>query len=130
MVVTLIDLLLSLSDKPSEIWDKIFVCFNKYYPDQLEEKDNYIDVIRRLLQLTINVDPDICIYFTDDIEEIGCISVHIKDPTGSYSPLGTPWKVFLGFIIDENTLEQYSKQDIVGHCLWEMTFLGFNEEKI
>jgi len=32
--------------------------------------------------------------------------------------------------IEQESLSKYSELDIIGHCLWEMTFYGFTQEKI
>lgn len=40
------------------------------------------------------------------------------------------WKEWLGMEIFEETISKYSKLDIVCHCLWEMTFHGYNEEDV
>lgn len=32
--------------------------------------------------------------------------------------------------IDPNTLKTFSKLEIISHCLYEMTFIGFEEEEI
>lgn len=32
--------------------------------------------------------------------------------------------------LDRATLEAYSGPDIIAHCLWEMTFFGFDQETI
>lgn len=44
----------------------------------------------------------------------------------------SPWNEWLGMKIDESTFNNINlmKSDIVAHCLWEMTFLSYNEEKI
>jgi hypothetical protein len=32
--------------------------------------------------------------------------------------------------IDENTLQDFTELEIIAHCLYEMTFMGFEEEEI
>ena len=41
-----------------------------------------------------------------------------------------PWTEWLGMEIDADTLAKYSPSDLVAHCLWEMTFCGFDETAI
>ncbi len=38
--------------------------------------------------------------------------------------VGTPWQEWLSMQIDKDTLNDYSKNEIITHCLWEMTFFG------
>jgi hypothetical protein len=42
----------------------------------------------------------------------------------------TPWKEWLGMKLSQSTVDNYSDKEIVSHCLWEMTYYGFTEEKI
>lgn len=130
MGVTLIDLISSClnNSDSSVIWDKIEPYFEKHYPEQLDQKNNYINVIETLLTLVPIVDHTTCIYFME--HDGDDITVHLKDSIESFSTLGTPWNVFLGYKIDDPTLEKYCKEQIIAHCLWEITFLGFDEKKI
>lgn len=43
-----------------------------------------------------------------------------------YSLVGNSFKEWLGFYIGEKTLKKMLKQNIICHCLWEMTFFGFD----
>jgi hypothetical protein len=42
----------------------------------------------------------------------------------------TQWDEWLGMRIDRSTQQSYSHDDIVAHCLWEMTFYGFDQATI
>ncbi|VGO16188.1 hypothetical protein PDESU_04778 [Pontiella desulfatans] len=48
----------------------------------------------------------------------------------SYALSLSPWNEWLGMEIDAATAEHYSDEDILAHCLWEMTWHGFEEESI
>jgi hypothetical protein len=50
----------------------------------------------------------------------------------SYAIEMTPWNEWLGMEIDQETANnvELTRADIVAHCMWEMTFFGFEEEKI
>jgi hypothetical protein len=41
-----------------------------------------------------------------------------------------PWNEWLGMHLEPNSLEQFSHDEIVAHCLWEMTFYGFDQTTI
>ena len=129
--MTLIELLNSLSNphvpnNANLIWEKVKPCFEKYYPKQLHNTQNYIELIDYLLNLGIVVDPGTYIYFT--YEDNSYVAVHIKDSHRSWSALAVPWNIFLGFNIEHSTMQNYSKEDIIGHCLWEMTYFGFTQD--
>ena len=40
------------------------------------------------------------------------------------------WAEWLGMEIDPESTNKYSELEIIAHCLYEMTFLGFDEESI
>ena len=42
----------------------------------------------------------------------------------------TPWNEWLGMDIDKDTLQDFTELEIIAHCLFEMTFMGFDEEEI
>lgn len=41
-----------------------------------------------------------------------------------------PWEEWLGMELDPSTLQAHSGSDIIAHCLWEMTFFGFDQATI
>lgn len=48
----------------------------------------------------------------------------------SYAIEFTPWEEWLGMEVDPATLEAFDEVAIIAHCLWEMTFAGFDQETI
>lgn len=42
----------------------------------------------------------------------------------------TPWSEWLGMPIREQTFKDYSELDVMAHCLWEISWMGFDEEII
>ena len=48
----------------------------------------------------------------------------------SYAIEFKPWDEWLGMTIAEQTLKEFSEPQILAHCLYEMTFVGFNQEEI
>ncbi|MCL0060381.1 hypothetical protein M1N88_00625 [Dehalococcoidia bacterium] len=60
-------------------------------------------------------------HFKDD--EIGNQEV-------SYGIDFTDWAEWLGMEIDQESFSKYSELDIIGHCLWEVTFYGFIQDDI
>lgn len=38
------------------------------------------------------------------------------------------WEAWLGMEVDSTTYQKYSCPEILAHCLWEMTFMGFNQD--
>lgn len=42
----------------------------------------------------------------------------------------TPWEEWLSMNIDNKTLKSMSSADIIAHCLYEMTFMSFDQNEI
>jgi hypothetical protein len=40
------------------------------------------------------------------------------------------WNKWVGMKIAEDTMERYSVNDVIAHCLFEVTFMGFDEKTI
>jgi len=41
-----------------------------------------------------------------------------------------PWQKWLGMAVSPQTLQEFSPEEVVAHCLWEMTFISFDETEI
>jgi hypothetical protein len=41
----------------------------------------------------------------------------------------TPWEEWLGMNLEASTFEAFTQAEIVAHCLWEMTWHGFDQRK-
>jgi hypothetical protein len=48
----------------------------------------------------------------------------------SYALEFASWAQWLGYEVEQATLKKMPKEEIVAHCLWEMTFIGFTQNKI
>ena len=60
------------------------------------------------------------------------LEFHPKNEEETYS-LGiefTPWRQWLGMHVNKQSLIAFSELEIIVHCLYEMTFVGFSEEAI
>jgi hypothetical protein len=42
----------------------------------------------------------------------------------------SPWEEWLAIRVPESLLKKMTGTEIVAHCVWEMTFYGFTQEKI
>lgn len=40
------------------------------------------------------------------------------------------WAEWLGMVVDGETSRRYTPTEILAHCVWEMSFFGFDEETI
>ena len=48
----------------------------------------------------------------------------------SYGLEFNSWDKWLGMEIDKETLDKFSNEEIIAHCLWEMTFIDYDQTKI
>jgi hypothetical protein len=42
----------------------------------------------------------------------------------------SPWEEWLAIRVPQSLLDKMTPAEIVAHCVWEMTFYGFSQEKI
>jgi hypothetical protein len=52
------------------------------------------------------------------------------DPEVTYGLDFKPWNEWLGMNLEPDSLEQFSHEQIIAHCLWEMTFYSFDQTTI
>lgn len=42
----------------------------------------------------------------------------------------TKWEEWLGMEVSKDSMSRFAPSEVVAHCLWEMTYLGFSQEAI
>lgn len=82
------------------------------------DKKYYTGVSGRNGTLNKKNDPE---YFKDD---------EAANRETSYAIEFAPWAEWLGMEVDQATLEEYNDLEIISHCLYEMTFYGFDQKTI
>jgi len=132
-------------------WDDVYSTFMQLYLDQEKNIEGYKRVFEELRTLE-PVETKMCIVIEDVFDEYDkeyCAHVSGKDGTLNkesgpehfkedevgnqgvlYAIEFTDWAEWLAMEIEQESLSKYSELDIIGHCLWEMTFYGFTQEKI
>jgi len=138
-----------LIDKYS--WGDVWSTFRKLYSDQEKNCEGYKQVFSELRTIK-PVETKMRIVIEDVPEEGNQESyVHVSGKDGtlkkaihskhfkndgmgnqeeSFAIEYTPWKKWLGMKIDPLSSERYSEDEIIAHCLWEMTFAGFDQASI
>ena len=124
-------------------WDAIAARFLTLYPDQEKSLAGYQHVYEELralppvetnmrLVLEEMFDDHEKAYYTDVSGKNGTLKKN--DAQGNqeetYGLDFTDWAEWLGMEIDPAALAYYSELDIIGHCLWELTFYGYSRETI
>ncbi|NLI79961.1 MAG: hypothetical protein GX442_26385 [Candidatus Riflebacteria bacterium] len=132
-------------------WEDIWPHFRKLYPDSKNSREGYKQVFSELhtikpratrMRIVLEEVP------TERNQE-GYVhvfgkngtlrkTVHPKhfndskkdDPEESFAIEYIPWEEWLGMSIDQPSTERFSGVEIIVHCLWEMTFAGFDQASI
>lgn len=127
----------------SHNWLSVELTLLQLYPDQKNIVDEYRNVFGKL-KLLEPEDYDMSIVLTeydcdnDDESEIRTyINVSgrrsIKEEnvlTDSYAIEFVAWKNWLGMDLAPETTKNFSDLEIIAHCLYEMTFAGYDEDEI
>ncbi len=121
----------------NQTWQIISSKFLEIYPDAEEDLDGYKSVFEKLLVMTPE-EFDMSIVITHEKDEdqeyfdVSGLHNHPKNEEENYSQgiEFMPWPQWLGMDINKETLEDFSEQEIIVHCLYEMCFVGFSEEEI
>lgn len=125
-------------------WLSVELTLLQLYPDQDKMVDEYRNVYKKL-KITEPADYDeleiILIEYEDDSafenDEETYIDVSgrnkMSDPNEiiySYALEFLEWDKWLGMDLATETIEKFSDLEIIAHCLYEMTFVDYDEEAI
>ena len=121
----------------SNSWLSIETILLQLYPGEEINRFGYLDVFDELLYMNPE-DSDIEIVVEQQIddfdgEEYVDVSGSYKNPKEeefSQALEFTPWNEWLGIDISQESLDDFTELEIIAHCLFEMTFVGFEEEVI
>ncbi len=118
------------------IFKNVKEALQRLYPDQKKVINGYKYVFQTLKLMRPRYNKEGMVI---DIRKFGrgknayfCVSgvCTEKSIQQSYALEYTPWSKWLGYEIDKQVLKKMPKEEILAHCLWEMTFMGFTQSKI
>jgi hypothetical protein len=124
-------------------WLSIELTLIRLYPDQETMVDDYRNFFEKLMFL-VPEEYDMIIVLTEydcDPDDESEIRTYVdvsgrkieEDPnsiTDSYAIEFVAWEKWLGMDLAPETTKIFSDLEIIAHCLYEMTFIGYNEEEI
>lgn len=121
-------------------WQSVELTLVKLYPEQEKSIEGYKEVFQKLLQMT-PTESDMQIVLEQQFDEESPLEsyVHVsgrppvpEDSTqsGDMAIEFVPWAEWLAMSIHPEALKEFNELEIISHCLFEMTFAGFDEEKI
>lgn len=127
----------------SNNWLSVEMTLLRLYPDQLNMIDEYRNVYEKLKFLQPE-ENDMNIVLTEydcDVDDESEIKMYvdvsgrkkekeINSITDSYALEFVEWKKWLGMDLTTETIMNFSELEIISHCLYEMTFIDYEEEEI
>lgn len=117
-------------------FEAVFERLCKWYPGEERNKSGYESVFNMLLTLTpkkshnLNdafIAADLTQYPWDDSPCLDIYGTKPKNDSVRYGMEFHSWVDWVSMFITQETLDNFSKEDIVAGCLYEMTFFGFTE---
>ena len=120
-------------------WLSIELALLELYPDEKENMAGYQKVFNQLQLLSptpteINI---VVKWETDDFDDTKYVDVSGKynnpkteEEEFSQALEFTPWSEWLAMEIATESLQNFNELEIIAHCIYEMTFVGFEEEEI
>ena len=123
----------------SNSWLSVEAILLQIYPDQEKNIQGYEALYEKLLYMdAVESEITICVAnHKDDFDGEAYIDIfgkyqNPKNEEEQYSQAieFTAWNKWLGMEISEDSLITFTELEIIAHCLYEMTFVGFEEEKI
>lgn len=125
----------------SNNWLSIEMVLLKLYPDEKKNIADYEEVFNKLkiMQPKETAISVLVSWEKDDFDQTDYVDVsgyynilqdNSAELTNSLAIEFTPWNEWLGMELDANMLKIFSELEIISHCLFEMTFVGFEEEDI
>ena len=128
-----------LADLLKEVsFDPVFYKLCHWFNDQEGSRNGYESVFNKLVLMNPkkhrldDLFIEIHIVKENDGSEwlnVSGVSVLGSD-TSSYGIEFNPWRDWVSSFITQKTLDTLDKEDIVAACLYEMTFFGFEEQRV
>lgn len=118
-------------------WATILPMFLELYPEAKKDIDDYKAVFEQLAMMQHEeIDMSIIISLVkDEYEEYVDVSGLHNNPKTAEEKYSVgiefiPWRKWLSMDINKESLDDFLELEIIVHCLYEMTFVGFSEEDI
>jgi len=122
-------------------WLGVELVFMQLYPKEMKNISGYETVFNNLKTLN-PMETDFSIIVSNekddfDNEEYAHVCGYNNHPENnedespnSYSLVLTNWSEWLGMDLDEKSIKDFTELELISHCLYEMTFFGFDQETI
>jgi len=122
-------------------WDNIKENLLKLYPDEIKNINGYEKTFNVLLSkkvkksnTTINIrhvdDDEFDEHYFDVYGTDGTMNEFAPDKEQTWGLDFCSHTDWISFKVSEELLKEMSELDVICHCLWELTFMGFNDKDI
>lgn len=120
-------------------WLSVELTLLNLYPDQEENIQSYRRIYSLLQEMEAResaIEIVIEQEFDEETQELGLGNVYGIDHaskneiTNAVALEFTVWDKWLGMEVSELTQREFTELEIISHCLYEMTFVGYDEEEI
>ena len=121
------------------MWPEIETCLRRHYCKEGMEVDcdafvsDHSQVYATLLELPSEADDTVVhIELKEEEDGVEDMDVYGIKPSSkdAWALELTRWELWLGMEIAPSTLQRYSLSEIVAHCLYEMSFCGYDQREI
>ncbi|WP_310554411.1 DUF6557 family protein [Flavobacterium sp.] len=123
----------------SNNWLSVEMTLLKLYPDQSESIEAYKKVYGNLQEMKVDINDikiEIDQEYDDETGDLCFANVYgvneksTNEITNGVAIEFEPWSKWLGMTISERTCIEFNELEIIAHCLWEMTYMGYDENEI
>lgn len=122
----------------SSYWLSVELMFLKLYPDCINVIEDHKKVFEKIkllepkpyeMEIVVRECED---YFEDEITNYVDVSGKKlnKKESISYALEFTDWEKWLGMTLAQETINNFTSLEIISHCLYEMTFVDYEENEI
>jgi hypothetical protein len=108
-------------------WEDVEKSLQKHYPNYMDSIGGFKKVYYELFTLKPKYNEKFQIHIEKD--DFWSVSGYSTEEDSYYGIEYVRWENWLGYDLHPDSLV-LSNEDIVAHCLWEMTWAGFFQEKI
>jgi hypothetical protein len=122
-------------------WLSVELTLLEIYPKEKKNISGYEDNFRQLVSMPV-IESDMIIEIKreiDDFDNEEYIDISgrkkneskdLKEQEVSYALEFTRWSEWLGMQIDKTSIKNFTELEIISRCLFEMTFMGIDENEI
>lgn len=128
----------------SQHWLSVELTIQELYPGQkinIKEYEKVFSILRLMEPITDEMLIVLTEYDCDNVDDSQLKYTYVdvsgrklepepNSMTNSYALEFIKWENWLGMTLAAETLEKFSELEIIAHCLYELTFCGFEQEQI